>query len=53
MKATFEGNKEKALMAAGEVAQRIKDMPKVNDLVQGIMRETEPILREVPKRILA
>jgi enoyl-[acyl-carrier protein] reductase II len=52
MKATFEGNKEKALMAAGEAAQRIKDMPRVDDLVQGIMREAETILREVPKRIL-
>jgi NAD(P)H-dependent flavin oxidoreductase YrpB (nitropropane dioxygenase family) len=53
IKATFEGNKEKALMAAGEVAQRIKDMPKVNDLVQEIMREAETTLREVPKRVLA
>jgi 5'-deoxynucleotidase YfbR-like HD superfamily hydrolase len=53
MKATFEGNKEKAMMAAGEAAQRIKDMPKVNDLVQEIMREAETTLREVPKKILA
>jgi NAD(P)H-dependent flavin oxidoreductase YrpB (nitropropane dioxygenase family) len=53
MKATFEGNKEKALMAAGEAAQRIKDMPSVNDLVQEIMREAETILREVPKKVLA
>jgi len=53
IKATFEGNKEKAMMAAGEAAQRIKDMPKVNDLVQEIMREAEATLREVPKKILA
>jgi enoyl-[acyl-carrier protein] reductase II len=52
MKATFEGNKEKALMAAGEVAQRIKDMPRVNDLVQEIVREAETVLREVPKKVL-
>jgi len=52
MKATFEGNKEKALMAAGEVAQRIKDMPRVDDLVQEIVREAETVLREVPKRVL-
>ncbi len=52
IKATFEGNKEKAMMAAGEAAQRIKDMPKVNDLVQEIMREAETTLREIPKRIL-
>jgi NAD(P)H-dependent flavin oxidoreductase YrpB (nitropropane dioxygenase family) len=53
IKATFEGNKEKAMMAAGEAAQRIKDMPKVNDLVQEIVREAEATLREIPKKILA
>jgi len=53
MKATFEGNKEKALMAAGEAAQRIKDMPRVSDLVQQIIKEAETILREVPKKVLA
>jgi NAD(P)H-dependent flavin oxidoreductase YrpB (nitropropane dioxygenase family) len=53
MKATFEGNKEKAMMAAGEAAQRIKDMPGVNDLVQEIVREAETVLREAPKKILA
>jgi enoyl-[acyl-carrier protein] reductase II len=49
IKAAFEGNKEKALLAAGEAAQRIKDMPKVNDMVQEIVREAEAILRDVPK----
>jgi enoyl-[acyl-carrier protein] reductase II len=49
IKATFEGNREKAMMAAGEVAQRIKDMPKVNDMVQEIVKEAETILRNVPK----
>jgi NAD(P)H-dependent flavin oxidoreductase YrpB (nitropropane dioxygenase family) len=52
IKAIFEGDREKAMMAAGEVAQRIKDMPKVNDMVQAIVKETEDILRNVP-RILA
>jgi NAD(P)H-dependent flavin oxidoreductase YrpB (nitropropane dioxygenase family) len=41
IKATYEGNEEKALMAAGEVAQRITDMPKVNDMVQSIMKEAD------------
>jgi len=49
IKATFEGDKEKAMMAAGEVAQRIKDMPKVDDMVQEIVRDAETILRNVPK----
>jgi len=52
MKATFEGNKEKAMMAAGEVAQRIKDMPRVDDLVQEIVGEAETVLTEVPKKVL-
>jgi enoyl-[acyl-carrier protein] reductase II len=52
IKATFEGNKEKAMMAAGEVAQRIKDMPKVNDLVQQIVGDAETILRVVPKLLV-
>ena len=49
IKATFEGDREKAMMAAGEVAQRINDMPKVNDMVQEIVTEAETILRNVPK----
>ncbi len=52
IKAVYEGDKEKAMMAAGEVAQRIKDMPRVNDLVQEIVREAETVLREVPKKVL-
>jgi dihydroxyacetone kinase-like predicted kinase len=38
-------------MAAGEVAQRINDMPKVNDMVQQIVTEAETILRNVPKML--
>jgi hypothetical protein len=34
------------------VARRIKDMPRVNDLVQEIMGEAETVLREVPKKFL-
>jgi len=53
IKATYEGNREKALMAAGEVAQRINDMPKVNDMVQSIVKDAEDILRGVQKKYLA
>jgi enoyl-[acyl-carrier protein] reductase II len=49
IKATFEGDREKAMMAAGEVAQRINDMPKVADMVQEIVKEAEAVLRNVPK----
>jgi enoyl-[acyl-carrier protein] reductase II len=53
IKAVYEGNREKAMMAAGEVAQRIKDMPKVNDVVQQIVKEAETVLRNVPKNVLS
>jgi NAD(P)H-dependent flavin oxidoreductase YrpB (nitropropane dioxygenase family) len=53
IKAVYEGNKEKALMAAGEAAQRINDMPKVNDMVQVMVKEAEDILRGIQKKYLA
>jgi NAD(P)H-dependent flavin oxidoreductase YrpB (nitropropane dioxygenase family) len=53
IRAVYEGNKEKALMAAGEAAQRIKDMPKVNDMVQEIVKDAENILRSIQTKHLA
>ena len=53
IKAVYEGNKEKAMMAAGEAAQRINDMPKVADMVEKIMKETEATLRSVQAKHLA
>jgi enoyl-[acyl-carrier protein] reductase II len=52
IKATYEGDREKAMMAAGEAAQRINDMPKVGDLVQTMVREAEGILKGVPTKLL-
>ncbi len=49
IKAAFEGNKEKALMAAGEAAQRINDMPTVNDLVQKMVKDCEIALKKAEK----
>jgi len=53
IKAVYEGDKEKAMMAAGEAAQRINDMPKVADMVEKIMKETEATLRSVQAKHLA
>ena len=53
IKAVYEGDKEKAMMAAGEAAQRINDMPKVNDLVQVMVKEAENILRSIQTKYLA
>jgi len=52
IKAVYEGDKEKALMAGGEVAQRINDMPAVEDLLQGIVKEAEETLANLPKKFL-
>jgi NAD(P)H-dependent flavin oxidoreductase YrpB (nitropropane dioxygenase family) len=53
IKAVYDGDKEHALMAAGEAAQRIKDMPKVNDMVQVMVKEAEDILKGVQTKLLA
>ncbi len=52
IKAIYEGDKEKALMAAGEGAQRINDMPKVEDLVENIVQEAEGIIAGLSKKHL-
>jgi NAD(P)H-dependent flavin oxidoreductase YrpB (nitropropane dioxygenase family) len=52
IKAVCEGDKEKAMMAAGEAAQRINDLPKVSDLVQTIAKEAEDVLRGVQKYLV-
>ena len=46
-------NKEKALMAAGEAAQRINDMPRVADMVEKIAKEAEETLRGIQAKHLA
>ncbi len=52
IKAVYEGNKEMALMAAGEAAQRINDLPMVNDMVLGIVKDAENILRGIQRKNL-
>ncbi len=51
--AVYAGEKDKALFAAGESAQRVNDMPKVKDMVQGIVKEAEDILRSAQAKYLA
>ncbi|WP_042331492.1 hypothetical protein [Desulfosporosinus orientis] len=52
IKDVYQGDKEKAMLAAGESAQRINDLPKVNDMVQSIVNEAEDCLRRVQTKIL-
>ena len=43
--ATFAGDETKALMAGGEVAGRIGDLPTVGELIERIMKQAEGIIR--------
>ena len=52
IKAVYAGDREKAMFAGGEAAQRINDMPRVDDLVQTVVEEAEAILRSIPAKYL-
>jgi enoyl-[acyl-carrier protein] reductase II len=47
--AVCRGEREKALMAGGECAQRVEDLPTVQDLVTGIIDEATDIVKGFPK----
>ncbi len=47
--ATYAGDRERALTAGGECAQRINDLPTVRELVERIMREAEETLERLKK----
>jgi NAD(P)H-dependent flavin oxidoreductase YrpB (nitropropane dioxygenase family) len=51
IKAVYTGNREKALMAGGECAQRVQDLPKVQDLVDRIVGEATNIIKNFPSVI--
>jgi NAD(P)H-dependent flavin oxidoreductase YrpB (nitropropane dioxygenase family) len=52
IKAVFSGDRENALMAGGECAQRVNDLPKVQDLVVRIMKEATDILKNAPNCVI-
>jgi len=51
--ATFSGDEKKAVMAGGEVAQRIDDIPTVKELVDSIVKQAEEIIRKLPQELVA
>jgi NAD(P)H-dependent flavin oxidoreductase YrpB (nitropropane dioxygenase family) len=53
LKAVYMGDQEKALMAGGECAQRIEDLPTVQELVDRIIAEAESIAKNFPKFLAA
>jgi NAD(P)H-dependent flavin oxidoreductase YrpB (nitropropane dioxygenase family) len=50
--AIFEGDKERALMAGGECAQRIDDLPTVQELVERIIEDASNIIKKMPGKYL-
>lgn len=50
--ATFAGDESKALYAGGECAQRIEDMPPVQEVVDRIVNEAKEIIKGFPTRYL-
>jgi len=47
--AVYRGERDKALMAGGECAQRVKDLPTVQELVNGIVSEATDIVKKIPQ----
>lgn len=45
MTATFNGDRENAMAAAGESSQRVNDLPKVQDMVDVIIKDAEDFLK--------
>ena len=50
--AAYRGDKERAMAGAGECAQRIDDLPKTADMVEKVMKDTEEILKALPKKYI-
>jgi len=52
MNAAYRGDEEKMLVAGGECAQRVEDLPLVQDLVDRIMKEGTEIIEGIAARFL-
>lgn len=49
IKATFLGDRERAMMAGGECAQRISDMPTVKELLDRVVKDACEVIRNMPR----
>ncbi len=52
IKAVYAGDRENAMMAGGECAQRVNDLPTVQQLVDRIMKEATGILKNAPSYVV-
>jgi len=53
IKAVCMGDRENAMMAGGECAQRVNDLPKVQDLIDRIMGEATEIVKNMHRHLAA
>ncbi len=53
MNAVYAGDESKALIAGGECAQRVNDLPKVQELVDRIVKDAENIISGLAKKHIA
>lgn len=51
-KSYIDGETEKNVVFSGEVQGRLKDIPKVEDLIQNILEQAEKIIKEMPEKHL-
>jgi NAD(P)H-dependent flavin oxidoreductase YrpB (nitropropane dioxygenase family) len=52
IKAVYTGDRARALMAGGECAQRVEDLPAVQDLVDRVVNEATEIVRSFPRHLV-
>jgi len=50
--AVLDGDAERALMAGGECAQRVSDLPPVQELVDSIVQGATETIRSLPEKHL-
>jgi NAD(P)H-dependent flavin oxidoreductase YrpB (nitropropane dioxygenase family) len=51
LNAVYQGDEKHAMVAGGECAQRVNDLPKVQDLVDKIMLDATDIIRRLPSML--
>jgi len=47
-----DGNMDMGLVASGQVASRINDIPSVSEVIEGIMRESTDLVQKMQKRVV-
>jgi len=49
--AVYEGDEKRAMVAGGECAQRVNDLPNVQDLIDQIMQDATKVIKKLPSML--